>query len=78
MYLSNKDLLELELLYVDLKNHIDIIGTEKLETLGNIIKKIETQKDRKNKSVANYMREKRKNDRTYGRSFTEKQKMLGI
>lgn len=78
MYLSNKDLLELELLYVDLKNHIDVIGTEKLETLGNIIKKIETQKDRKNKSVANYMREKRKNDRTYGRSFTEKQKMLGI
>lgn len=78
MYLSNKDLLELELLYVDLKNHVDVIGTEKLETLGNIIKKIETQKDRKNKSVANYMREKRKNDRTYGRSFTEKQKMLGI
>lgn len=78
MYLSNKDLFELELLYVNLKNHIDVIGTEKLETLGNIIKKIETQKDRKNKSVANYMREKRKNDRTYGRSFTEKQKMLGI
>lgn len=78
MYLSNKDLLELELLYVDLKNHIDVIETEKLETLGNIIKKIETQKDKKNKSVANYMREKRKNDRTYGRSFTEKQKMLGI
>lgn len=78
MYLSNKDLLELELLYVDLKNHVDVIGTEKLETLGYIIRKIETQKDRKNKSVANYMREKRKNDRTYGRSFTEKQKMLGI
>lgn len=78
MYLSNKDLLELELLYVDLKNHVDVIGTEKLETLGNVIKKIETQKDRKNKSVANYIREKRKNDRTYGRSFTEKQKMLGI
>ena len=78
MYLSNKDLLELELLYVDLKNHIDVIGTEKLETLGNIIKKIETQKDRKNKSVANYMREKRKNDRTYGRSLKKKQKMLGI
>lgn len=78
MYLSNKDLLELELLYVDLKNHVDVIGTEKLETLGNIIKKIETQKDKKNKSVANYMREKRKNDRTYGRSFIEKQKMLGI
>lgn len=78
MYLSNKDLLELELLYVDLKNHIDVIDIEKIETLGNIIKKIETQKDRKNKSVANYMREKRKNDRTYGRSFTEKQKMLGI
>ena len=78
MYLNNEDLFELELLYTNLKNHIDIIGIEKLETLGNIIKKIETQKDRKNKSVANYMKEKRKNDKTYGRSFTEKQKMLGI
>lgn len=78
MYLNNEDLFELELLYTNLKNHIDIIGIEKLETLGNIIKKIETQKDRKNKSVANYMKEKRKNDKTYGRSFTEKQRMLGI
>lgn len=78
MYLSNKDLFELELLYISLKNHADVIDVEKIETLGNIINKIETQKDRKNKSVANYMRKKRKNDKTYGRSFTEKQKMLGI
>lgn len=78
MYLSNKDLFELELLYISLKNHVDVIDVEKIETLGNIINKIETQKDRKNKSVANYMREKRKNDKTYGRSFTEKQRMLGI
>ena len=78
MYLSNKDLFELELLYISLKNHADVIDVEKIETLGNIINKIETQKDRKNKSVANYMREKRKNDKAYGRSFTEKQRMLGI
>lgn len=78
MYLSNKDLFDLELLYISLKNHADVIDVEKIETLGNIINKIETQKDRKNKSVANYMREKRKNDKTYGRSFTEKQRMLGI
>ena len=78
MYLSNKDLFELELLYISLKNHADVIDVEKIETLGNIINKLETQKDRKNKSVANYMREKRKNDKTYGRSFTEKQRMLGI
>ena len=37
MYLSNKDLFELELLYVNLKNHADIIDVEKIETLGNII-----------------------------------------
>jgi hypothetical protein len=78
MYLSNKDLFNLELLYADLKNHVDIIGTEKLETLSDIIKKIETQKERKDKFNAEYMREKRKNDKTYGRSFTEKQRMLGI
>ncbi len=78
MYLNNEDLFELELLYVNLKRHADVIDVEKIETLGNIIKKIETQKDRKNKSVANYMKEKRKNDKTYGRSFTEKQRMLGI
>ena len=78
MYLSNKDLFELELLYISLKSHADVIDVEKIEKLGNIINKIETQKDRKNKSVANYMREKRKNDKTYGRSFTEKQRMLGI
>lgn len=78
MYLNNEDLFELELLYTNLKNHADVIDIEKIEILGNIIKKIETQKDRKNKSVANYMKEKRKNDKTYGRSFTEKQRMLGI
>lgn len=78
MYLNNEDLFELELLYVNLKRHADVIDVEKIETLGNIIKKIETQKDRKNKSVANYMKEKRKKDKTYGRSFTEKQRMLGI
>lgn len=78
MYLSNKDLLELELLYVDLKNNVDIIGTEKLETLGNIIKKIETQKDKKDKFNSGYMKEKRKKDKTYGQSFERKQRMLGI
>lgn len=78
MYLSNEDLFELEFLYTDLKNHTDVIDIEKIETFGNIIKKIETQKDKRNKSVAKYVKEKRKNDRTYGRSFTEKQKMLGI
>lgn len=78
MYLSNKDLLELELLYVDLKNHVDIIGTEKLETLGNIINKLEAQKKRKDKFNAEYMKEKRKKDKTYGQSFERKQRMLGI
>ncbi len=78
MYLNNEDLFELELLYINLKNHADVIDMEKIETLGNIIKKIGTQKDKRNKSVAKYVKEKRKNDRTYGRSFTEKQKMLGI
>lgn len=78
MYLSNKDLFELELLYVNLKNHADIIDVEKIETLGNIINKLEAQKKRKDKFNAEYMKEKRKKDKTYGQSFERKQKMLGI
>lgn len=78
MYLNNEDLFELELLYIDLKNHADVIDIEKIETLGNIINKLETQKDKRNKSVARYVKEKRKKDKTYGRSFAEKQKILGI
>lgn len=78
MYLSNKDLFELELLYISLKNHADVIDVEKIETLGNIINKLETQKKRKDKFNAEYMKEKRKKDKTYGQSFERKQKMLGI
>lgn len=78
MYLSNKDLFELELLYVNLKNHADVIDVEKIETLGNIINKLEAQKKRKDKFNAEYMKEKRKKDKTYGQSFERKQKMLGI
>ena len=44
MYLSNKDLFELELLYVNLKNHADIIDVEKIETLGNIINSTKKEK----------------------------------
>ena len=75
MYLSNKDLFELELLYVNLKNHADVIDVEKIETLGNIINKLEAQKKRKDKFNAEYMKEKRKKDKTYGQSFERKQKM---
>ena len=78
MYLSNKDLFELNLLYVNLKNHVDVIEIEKLETLGNIINKLEAQKKRKDKFNAEYMKLKRKKDKTYGQSFERKQKMLGI
>ena len=78
MQLSNKDLFELELLYISLKNHVDVIDVEKIETLGNIINKLETQKKRKDKFNAEYMKEKRKKDKTYGQSFERKQRMLGI
>lgn len=78
MYLSNKDLFELELLYISLKNHADVIDVDKIETLGNIINKLETQKKRKDKFNAEYMKEKRKKDKTYGQSFERKQRMLGI
>lgn len=78
MYLSNKDLFDLELLYISLKNHADVIDVEKIETLGNIINKLETQKKRKDKFNAEYMKEKRKKDKTYGQSFERKQRMLGI
>ena len=78
MYLNNEDLFELELLYINLKNHADVIDIEKIETLGNIINKLEAQKKRKDKFNAEYMKEKRKKDKTYGQSFERKQKMLGI
>ena len=78
MYISNKDLFVLEVLYISLKNHADVIDVEKIETLGNIINKLETQKKRKDKFNAEYMKEKRKKDKTYGQSFERKQRMLGI
>lgn len=78
MYLNNEDLFELELLYVNLKSHADVIDVEKIEILGNIINKLETQKKRKDKFNAEYMKEKRKKDKTYGQSFKRKQKILGI
>ena len=78
MYLNNEDLFELELLCVNLKRHADVIDVEKIETLSNIINKLETQKKKKDKFNAEYMKEKRKKDKTYGQSFERKQKILGI
>lgn len=78
MYLNNEDLFELELLCINLKRHADVIDVEKIETLSNIINKLETQKKKKDKFNAEYMKEKRKKDKTYGQSFERKQKILGI
>lgn len=77
MYLSNKDLFDLELLCTTLENHLDI-NKDDVDMLKNLVNKIKRQKEKKDKFNSEYIKEKRKNDKTYGRSFKEKQRMLGI
>lgn len=77
MYLSNKDLFDLELLCTTLENHLDI-NEDDVDMLKNLVNKIKRQKEKKDKFNSEYIKEKRKNDKTYGRSFKEKQRMLGI
>ena len=77
MYLNNKDLFDLELLCTTLENHLDI-NEDDVNMLKNLVNKLKKQKEKKDKFNAEYIKEKRKNDKTYGRSFKEKQRMLGI
>lgn len=77
MYLNNKDLFDLELLCTTLENHLDI-NEDDVDMLKNLVNKLKKQKEKKDKFNADYIKEKRKNDKTYGRSFKEKQRMLGI
>lgn len=77
MYLNNKDLFDLELLCTTLENHLDI-NEDDVDMLKNLVNKLKKQKEKKDKFNAEYIKEKRKNDKTYGRSFKDKQKMLGI
>lgn len=77
MYLNNKDLFDLELLCTTLENHLDI-NKDDVDMLKNLVDKLKRQKEKKDKFNAEYIKEKRKNDKTYGRSFKEKQRMLGI
>ena len=77
MYLNNKDLFDLELLCTTLENHLDI-NEDDVDMLKNLVNKLKRQKEKKDKFNAEYIKKKRKNDKTYGRSFKEKQRMLGI
>ena len=77
MYLNNKDLFDLELLCITLENHLDI-NEDDVDMLKNLVNKLKKQKEKKDKFNSEYIKEKRKNDKTYGRSFKEKQRMLGI
>ena len=77
MYLNNKDLFDLELLCTTLENHLDINEGD-VDMLKNLVNKLKKQKEKKDKFNSEYIKEKRKNDKTYGRSFKEKQRMLGI
>ena len=77
MYLNNKDLFDLELLCTTLENHLEINEYD-VDMLKNLVNKLKRQKEKKDKFNAEYIKEKRKNDKTYGRSFKEKQRMLGI
>ena len=77
MYLNNKDLFDLELLCTTLENHLDI-NEDDVDMLKNLVNKLKKQKEKKDKFNSEYIKEKRKNDKTYGRSFKEKQRMLGI
>lgn len=77
MYLNNKDLFDLELLCTTLENHLDI-NEDDVDMLKNLVNKLKRQKEKKDKFNSEYIKEKRKNDKTYGRSFKEKQRMLGI
>ena len=77
MYLSNKDLFDLELICTTLENDLSVTEDD-VDMLRNLINKFKGQKEKRNKFNSEYMKEKRKTDKTYGRSFKEKQKMLGI
>ncbi len=78
MFINNNELYELKLLYSSLLLNTDIVSQSNIETLKTIIERVETQKAKKNNYTTKYMREKRKQDKTYGQSYERKNQILGI
>lgn len=78
MFINNNELYELKLLYSSLLLNTDIVSQSNMETLKTIIERVETQKAKKNNYTTKYMREKRKQDKTYGQSYERKNQILGI
>lgn len=78
MFINNNELYELKLLYSSLLLNTDIVSQSNIDTLKTIIERVETQKAKKNNYTTKYMREKRKQDKTYGQSYERKNQILGI
>lgn len=78
MFINNTELYELKLLYSNLLLNTDIVSQSNIDTLKTIIDRVETQKAKKNSYTTKYMREKRKQDKTYGQTYERKNQMLGL
>ena len=78
MFINNNELYELKLLYSNLLLNTDIVSQSGIDALKTIIERAETQKSKKNSYTTKYMREKRKQDKTYGQTYERKNKILGI
>jgi hypothetical protein len=78
MYINNNELCELKLLYNAITTDEGIITQSNVDTLAKILERAEVQKAKKDSYNARYMREKRKEDKTYGQSYERKNKILGL
>lgn len=78
MFLNNNDMYLLNEIASVLKLDNGRVPKESVEELVELIEKLETQKRKKISNSRDYIKTKRLQDKTYARTYEEKNKMLGL
>lgn len=78
MFLSNNDMYLLNEIASVLQIDNGSVPKDNVEQFIKLINKLEEQKAKRNNLAKNYIKSKRKQDKTYGQTYERKNKILGI
>lgn len=78
MFLSVDDMFVLHQLCANLKSDDCVVSQESIDKFEEILNKLDKQKSRRNEMAKDYVKTKRKTDKTYAQSYERKNKILGI
>jgi hypothetical protein len=78
VFLSNNDMYLLNEIASVLQIDNGSVSKSNVEDFVKLVEKLEEQKAKRNNLAKNYIKSKRKQDKTYGQTYERKNKILGI